>query len=158
VATRQAAERREALVTEIEELFQQLTWRGRQHFAGRAGQVGLTPPQFLALRTIERLGPNVTMSEVAADLHLPASSLTSIVDRLVSAGLVERGVLPNDRRTVAATITGAGRDVVAVVAAARHEDLGAMLADVADEELTEFASVLERLLAGIERAALEPPQ
>jgi len=40
--------------------------------------------------------------------------MTSIVDRLVRDGLAERGHLPHDRRAVAATITAAGADLVAV--------------------------------------------
>jgi DNA-binding MarR family transcriptional regulator len=141
---------------EIDRLFQDLSWVGRQRLNRRIERFGLTVPQYTALLTIERLGPNVTMSAVTDVLQLPPSSLTSIADRLVREGLVERGALPVDRRSVAVTITAAGRDLVGTVQREQHDALVGMLADVPDADLDRFREVLATLLAGVSRAMTEP--
>lgn len=144
--------RRAELIQEIEQLLQQLTWRARRQFARRIEAVGLTVPQYLVLSTIGRLGPEVTMREVVDALQLPGSSMTSIVDRLVAEGLVERGTLPSDRRAVVATLTPAGDELVAKVEAERKKDLVVVLGDIGDEDLETYSRLLARLLEGLDRA------
>jgi DNA-binding MarR family transcriptional regulator len=104
---------------------------------------------------IGRRGPNVAMHEVGDALQLPASTMTSIVDRLVQSGLVVRGTVPTDRRAVVATLTPEGRALVAGIEAQRHRDLAAMLGDVDDDELVTFAGLLTRMLSGIDRSLAE---
>ena len=48
---------------------------------------------------------------MAESLVLVASSLTRLIDRMRSAGLVEREPCPEDRRVVYCVITAEGRDV-----------------------------------------------
>lgn len=143
------------LLAEIERLFQQLTWHGRQLFTRRIDRFDLTVPQYLVLYTVARLGPKVTMSEVIDELQLPASSMTSISDRLVRLGLIERGALPSDRRAVLVSITEAGRGFVDTIEAAQRDDLVTMLDGVSNSDLTQFNAVLARLLEGVERAMAE---
>lgn len=149
---------RAALIDEVERHFQRMTWRGRHQFARRVETFGLTVPQYLALHTIGKLGPDVTMGEVADALHLPASTITSAVDRLVKDGLVERGARPGDRRSVVARLTPAGIDLVAKVEEVRHADLVAMLTDLSEDDLVDFARLLGQLVEGIDRAIAEPEQ
>jgi DNA-binding MarR family transcriptional regulator len=140
------------LIEEVERIFKQMTWRGRQHFALRVESAGLTVAQYFALYLIGELGPNVTMREVADASHLPASTMTSVVDRLVKDELVERGSLATDRRAVVATLTPAGAAIIAEVEAARHKDLVAMLDGWSNEDLVTFVRHLSWLSDGIERA------
>ena len=51
------------------------------------------------------------MHELAESLVLVPSSLTRLIDRMCSAGLVEREPCPEDRRVVYCVITAEGRDV-----------------------------------------------
>jgi DNA-binding MarR family transcriptional regulator len=147
---------RAELVNSVEHLFQQVSWQGRQQFARRAEAFGLTVPQFAVLAMVGRMGPGATMGEIAESLQLPPSSMTSITDRLVRQGWVERGALPADRRAVVASITQAGQDLVAEIEAARHRDLVAMLEGISDDELRLFGIILARLLDGIERVLTAP--
>ena len=147
-----------SLVDEIDRLFQELTWRGRRHLARRVDDFGLTVPQYVALSVIGRQGPAVTMGEVGDSLQLPASTVTSIVDRLVRDGLVERGVLPSDRRAVVATLTEAGESVVASVEANRRSDLVEMLSGHDENNLEAFAHVLDGMLGGLDRLMAETVQ
>jgi DNA-binding MarR family transcriptional regulator len=109
-------------------------------------------PQYLALHTIGKLGPDVTMGEVSDALFLPASTMTSVVDRLVKDGLVERGTRPGDRRSVVARLTPAGENLVANVEEVRHTELVTMLEDMSGDDLADFARHLARLVEGIDRA------
>jgi DNA-binding MarR family transcriptional regulator len=52
-----------------------------------------------------------TMGEVAGVLHLPLSTATNVVDRLLAKGLVERERSVENRRTVRVGLTAKGRQV-----------------------------------------------
>jgi DNA-binding MarR family transcriptional regulator len=149
---------RPELVAGIDLLFQELTWRGRRHVARRVDAYGLTVQQYVALSAIGRQGPGVTMGDVGESLQLPASTVTSIVDRLVHNGLVERGVRPSDRRAVVATLTPAGESVVASVETARRSDLGVMLADLDEHALGLLELHLSRMLDALDQLTANPPQ
>jgi DNA-binding MarR family transcriptional regulator len=140
-------------INEIEALFRQLTWRGRQHFTRRVERVGLTMPQYHVLAKIQQLGPDATMTAICEPLALPRSSMTSITDRLVEQGLVRRGTLETDRRAVSATITPAGEELIRAVDAERIAELTAMLNGLTDDDLAEFARLLARLIDGMTRFA-----
>ena len=45
-------------------------------------------------------------------LHLPAQTITSVLDQLQAAGLVKRSPHPRDRRSTVAEITPAGRETI----------------------------------------------
>ena len=97
----------------------------------------------------------IGLREIADLLQLPASSLTSMTDRLVREGLVERVTMPNDRRVVAATITDAGRELVERIEAINHRDLVTMLREVTDDDLGQFSSVLTHMYREFERTIVD---
>lgn len=95
---------------------------------------GLSLLQMQVLASLWLGGPELEMSSLAGATGLPASSVTSIVDRLVKLGLVERRHSDVDRRRVLANITPAGDDVMTRFDAWTIELLGQMLSrsDVED--------------------------
>ena len=137
---------REHLVDEIERLVQQLTRQGQARLAARVGAYGLTLLQYVALLTIARLGPDVTMGEIGEAIHAPASSMTGIVDRLEREGFVERGRHPADRRAVVARITPPGATIVREIEAQRRGELDAVLNGLSDADLRQFIALLSRML------------
>jgi len=74
---------------------------------------GLTFARYeaLVLLTFSRAGA-LPLGKMGERLQVHATSVTSIVDRLESAGLVVRRRHPEDGRAVLAEITEAGRDLV----------------------------------------------
>ncbi|MBU6233223.1 MAG: MarR family transcriptional regulator [Acidobacteria bacterium] len=64
----------------------------------------------------------LTMSEIADETAHSTGGATRLVDRLVSAELVERISCPTDRRAIHVTITGRGNDALDR-ALARHVDV-----------------------------------
>lgn len=85
---------------------------GRMHtgIPEESSELELTMPQ---MRTIFMLGQRQQrMSDIAAYLGSSLSSATSMIDRLVDKGLVERAHDPDDRRVVTCRLTSLGREAV----------------------------------------------
>ena len=74
-----------------------LTRLFRRVFDRRSAQLGLTRAQWRALSRIERT-QGVTQAELAEDLDLEPIAVGRVVDRLESAGFLERRADPDDRR------------------------------------------------------------
>jgi DNA-binding MarR family transcriptional regulator len=69
--------------------------------------LGLTYPQYLAMMVLwEREAQ--TVSELGERLHLDSGTLTPLLKRLESAGLITRSRLADDERRVAVHLTAAG--------------------------------------------------
>ena len=71
--------------------------------------IGLAPSQVLILRQIASRDA-VTPSALASAVWLGQATITNIVDRLVSGGLVTRSRSEHDKRQVILRITEAGRE------------------------------------------------
>jgi DNA-binding MarR family transcriptional regulator len=72
----------------------------------------ITPTRFDALEALSRHGGTARPAELRDTLHLPAQTITSVLDQLQAAGLVKRSPHPRDRRSTIAEITPAGRETV----------------------------------------------
>lgn len=112
-------------------------------------EAGLTPTQLAALATLARSGPMAvgTLAEVE---QIGAPTATKIVDKLHTAGLVERAVDPEDRRVTRLSVSDAGHDLLAATRARKTAWLTTRLADLSPAELAtlaDAASLLERLTA-----------
>ena len=91
------------------------------------------------------------MSEIAGRLDVEMPSATSMIDRLVAKGLVERGQDPTDRRAVVCSLTQEGIDTVerfSAIRAARTESLAAVLST---EELEVVVPAMEILADAVRR-------
>lgn len=78
--------------------------------------LGVTGPQRLALRLVGRYG-QTTPSVLAEVLHVHPSSLTGVLRRLETAGLLRRVRDPQDGRRAILTLTPSGQ-------ALNHQDRG----------------------------------
>jgi DNA-binding MarR family transcriptional regulator len=81
--------------------FMRLLWsveHGLQRWSKRMeGELGITGPQRLVLRVVGRF-PDLSAGELAHIVRLHPSTITGILQRLVSKGLVERKRDPCDSR------------------------------------------------------------
>jgi MarR family transcriptional regulator, organic hydroperoxide resistance regulator len=91
------------LLWAIDHGLQRVSKRMRQRF-------GITGPQRLVIRVIGRF-PGISAGDLAATLVLHPSTLTGVLARLATAGLVARTPDPGDRRRVRLTLTARGRAV-----------------------------------------------
>jgi DNA-binding MarR family transcriptional regulator len=76
---------------------------------GALAEVGLSLAKLGALRHLVIAEDALTLSQLAERHCCGKSNVTQLVDRLEADGLVARTYDPDDRRTVRATVTPAGR-------------------------------------------------
>lgn len=111
--------------------------------------VGISEMEVLR-RLVNARDARLRMRDLADQLSVAQSGVTRIVDRLVSQGWVVREQPPDDRRTIYARITGAGRSVVdragPVYARTVTEQLGTSLSPA---DLAELRRVLRLVLEGL---------
>ena len=84
----------------------------------------LTLGQFDILATLRRAGPKggVTPGQLLQSVMLSSGGMTSRLDKLEAAGLIERGPDPSDRRGVMVFLTQKGRKVIDAATATRFQE------------------------------------
>ena len=112
------------------------------------GRFGLTAPQRLAVRFIGR-EPGLTLGALAALLHLDPGTVTGIVQRLETAGFVDRARGEGDTRRMHLALTAKGQALdrrrTGTVEAAVRRTLNA----VRRSDAAAAARVLQRLAADL---------
>lgn len=143
------------LVSELRDTLDALVWRSLQLGAGVLKQYELTLPQAMALGAITRLGPAVDMGRVVEATGLPASTTTSVVDRLVQRGLVSRGSHPADRRRVQVSATRSGSYLQDEMDCHDLNTWTWLSRDVSTNDLTRILAAFERFRQQLEEATVD---
>ena len=135
---------REELMGAIDDLLRQIVGEYLRPRRPPPGDLNMTLGQMHCLRTVSRLG-QPTMSELAADLRLHPSTVTVLVDGLVTLGLVERQTDPGDRRVVRVEETETGRKSRQKHLKAMRARLTRLLEDLSDGDLQAIHDALATL-------------
>lgn len=117
----------------------------RQMHSGRLDEwegLDMTIPQVKSLALLERMGP-LRMGSIAFHLGRALSVTTTVVDRLVEKGLVDRISDPSDRRAVVCELTESGQQQIAQFWRIGNERIQ-MVADLLEE------NELEAVVQGLE--------
>ena len=101
-------------------------------------------PQYNLLTVLEEKG-ECTMGQLAAGLGITMGAVTSLVDRLIHAGLVERERSAEDRRVVKVRQTDKGRDMLHEVLRRSRKHVGGVLETATAAERRTFLTVLGKL-------------
>ena len=101
-----------------------------------------TLPRFDLMAQLERVDSGMTLGEVSKRMMVSAGNVTSLVDRLVKAGLLERRPAPNDRRSQLIRLSRHGHEHFRRMAAAHEAWVAELLADLRDKDI---AATMERL-------------
>ncbi|MEW5763097.1 MAG: MarR family transcriptional regulator [Bacillota bacterium] len=105
----------------------------------------ITPGQFHICRRLFRCGA-MTVTEVAEEMGVSPSAVTSIVDRLAEADLVARERDPDDRRVVRLRLTPDGERLVRRCQETRGALLLRYFGKLPLEDVTAMLRICERLL------------
>lgn len=84
--------------------------------------------------------PSMNLNGVAARLGVHPSNATRAVDRLVTAGLVDRRDDPSDRRNLLLDLTSAGNALVDDVMQSRRDTISGILEQMSPETRREFGA------------------
>jgi DNA-binding MarR family transcriptional regulator len=111
-----------------------------------AASHGISLGDLYAVRVLARLG-EVPVSRYGAELGVPRSTITNLVDRLEHAGLVARVASPNDRRVTLVRLTETGQDAVEARTRISESDVGRGILALDATDQTTLAELLERVVA-----------
>lgn len=118
--------------------------RIRVSMAARLKSIGLSIPQCDVLTTLtEREG--VSQQDLAAQLYVTKGNISGLVDRLETAGLVERRPIAGDRRAYSICLTQAGRDAAEAGIAIQRRFVADTFGRMAREDLATFEACLVNL-------------
>ncbi|MEM9393079.1 MAG: MarR family winged helix-turn-helix transcriptional regulator [Pseudomonadota bacterium] len=108
-----------------------------------------SPIAMSVLRTIfaiDALNSETTsVSDVAAELEVDASTASRLVESAVSNGYAERNPSSVDRRKSVLKLTVSGRDMLVKARAGRQKLLGEVTANWTDQDVELIATLLNRL-------------
>ena len=93
-----------------------------------------------------------TMTEMSRLHGVSFSTMTSMVDRLIKGGLLERQRDDEDRRIVLVRLSAKGKKMVAYLMRARKQNLEKFLCELNEDEVREFVKSIENVARYMSRA------
>ena len=93
----------------------------------------ITIPQFRTLVILSTRGP-INLATLAGLLGVQPSTTGRMVERLVTAGLIDRQPHPDSRRELVAELTPRGREIVHVVTVHRREEIARVVDNMPQRE------------------------
>jgi len=105
----------------------------------------LSLPQFLTLAALREAGKNLTIGELAHGIVRESQTMTGIIDRLETLGLVERIYDRVDRRKRWIRLTEAGRRKVDAAAPIFTNVIGTVFHAFSEDELLRLRSGMIKL-------------
>ena len=94
-----------------------------------------------------------TMGDVAHEMNISFSTATSLVDRLVKGGWVERGFDPDDRRIIRLSLTKAGRELITKHKEEHYKSFNFVLDMMPPEDISDMQRILSHLKQSLENVS-----
>ncbi|MEU6429634.1 MarR family transcriptional regulator [Microbispora sp. NPDC046973] len=112
---------------------------------------GLRPGDFDVLAALRRSGPPYTLipSELSDMVMMSRAGMTSRLDRLEAAGLVERSLDPADRRSFKIALSEKGREVIDATMTDHAANLARLSSGLAPQDAATLDRLLRELLASL---------
>ncbi len=117
----------------------------------RLRQIGLSIPQCDVLTTLSE-EEGVSQQELAKRLYVTKGNISGLLDRLESAGLVERRLAASDRRQHSIRLTEAGRAAAMKALAVQHRWVASTLGRMSETDLEALETQLIALRAVVREA------
>ena len=119
-----------------------------------SSQHNVTAPQLVTLIAISEYGP-ITIAALSSEIHLSASTLVGIIDRLEDKGLVTRERDTKDRRRVFIQATEEGRRFAEDAPSPLQEKLARALDALPADEQRVIAESVEHLVDFLEAEEID---
>ena len=140
---------RKELIDRIAESMERMRRLGRARMRDDLAGFDMTMPQIRTLYFLSR--GSQRMKDISDHLMRGMPSATSMIDRLVRKGYVERVPDPSDRRVVLCRITEPGREMLDRFSRMGAVGFEAVSESLTDDELDKIAPVLEMLVDAMAR-------
>ena len=114
------------------------------YFEQQAAGSGLTPQEGHLLTYLRSYAP-APVGDLVRVFGVKASSMTSILDRLEEAGLVERALNPDDRRSLVVTLTRRGTSAATSMQRFVEKTEQEIASRVTERELDGFFAVMQAI-------------
>jgi DNA-binding MarR family transcriptional regulator len=127
-----------------------------QAMRAELSEFGLTYAEFDVLAALYRVGPPYRLrpSELSRALLLTSGGTSNVLQRLTTAGHIERAADPADGRSRWVQLTGDGRRVAARAMAASVRIHDELVSGLPDDTVRQAADVLRDVLAVVARKRL----
>ncbi|MFD1341972.1 MarR family winged helix-turn-helix transcriptional regulator [Litorisediminicola beolgyonensis] len=119
-----------------------------------ARDAGLTAVQLRVLQIVAEAG-DCHPSEIAERMGVTQATISALIKKLVSYGLIERRQSEGDRRQVDLTITEKGRSKVEIAPDALQQRYVAQFESLPDYEQAMLVAVLEKVAAMLDAAEID---
>jgi DNA-binding MarR family transcriptional regulator len=115
-------------------------------------EFGLNQSQFGVLAALRRAGPPYCLSptELYNSLLISSGAMTNRLERLESAGYIDRVPDPEDGRSMLVALTPSGKKLIERVLQPHYQNGRRLLSALSDEERGQLAGLLRRLLLEFE--------
>lgn len=119
-----------------------------------ANSAGLTAVQFRVLQIVAERN-SCTATLIARQMRVSQATVTSLVDKLVKAGVVTREKSKTDRRQTNIIITQQGRDIIRQAPDALQQRYVRKFEALADWEQAQLVASLERVAAMLDAEGID---
>jgi len=138
-----------AVIGRLGELSQVIS---RDHLLPFFASHGLQAGEFDVLATLRRAGEPFALMPTALyeSAMISSGGMTSRIDRLEKAGLIERRKHPSDRRGILVALTPAGFALIDNMLTAHVANLQRVLGALSDEEKQQLHGLTGKLLANLQ--------
>ncbi len=118
---------------------------GTRFWAKQVSQFGVTAVQAMVLSFLSDQD-EITAGALGNKVQLDSATLTGILDRLASAGLIERRDNPNDRRAILVCLTDEGKKVGNEICGLIKNANRVFLSKLTNEEEIIFRTLLRKMI------------
>jgi len=117
----------------------------------------ITAPQLICLRAVVKNGP-LTATAISREIHVSASTVVGILDRLEDKGLIRRERGREDRRIVFVSATEAGATLARDTPSPLQKKLADALNELPELEQATITLSLERIVDLMESGGVTPAE
>lgn len=121
---------------------------------GHGARIGLPGVEYSVLISVAHLSQagDVSVRTVADHLHLSGAFVTTVTNKLLAKGLIDKRTDPADRRRLRLTVTPAGRERLAALAPTQRQVNDVEFEGLTAAEFRQLCDLVERLLDSSGRA------
>jgi DNA-binding MarR family transcriptional regulator len=112
-----------------------------------AREVGLHVTDLRCIDILATLGGRASPKEIAAQIGISPSTVTSLIDRLETAGLIRRTANPADRRSILVELVDERVEPMLGFLAQVGQKFEAVVSDYSDAELARIQGFMDKIVA-----------